>query len=285
MKNLTISFVVISLLFMVGCSSRVPPAHKGKLLTSAGYQPEILEPGKYWHGPFTQMVLIETQTVTHKESMTVIMSDKLTLTFDVRFRAHVDGSERVLNAMFNDIVADNKRVTLAKIYNTYGQMTIRNKAREVMSQYTVDDVHKNYGQISTQIAQALLPVLESTPVKLSDVALGNIQYPKVVTEAVDLAEQRRLQIEQEKAQAEIDMTKKENETRLAEADYQIRITRAKAIRDENKLIAEGITDDLIEVKRLELLQAIVENRGEGDTVFLPVEALTNHGAQMRAFQK
>lgn len=193
-----------------------------------------------------------------------------------------DKSDEVLNAMFDDIVPENGRVTLDKVYGIYGRMVVRNKAREVLSDYTVEDVHTNYKVISDQLAAAIMPALANTPLTLSDIALGNIQYPTIVTEAVERAEQKRQQIEQEKAQAEIAMTKKENERRLAEADYQIRITKAKAIRDENKLISEGITDELIEVKRLELLESIANNP-DGNTIFMPVEALTNTGAQMRMY--
>lgn len=279
MKYILAALVILS---CVACD-RVPPAHRGKVLMPAGYQPEVLTPGKYWTGLRGEMVLIETATDTMTEPMEVIMSDKLTLRFDVRFRAHIDGSDQVLNAMFDDIIPNNNRVTLKKIYDVYGRMIIRNKAREVLSEYTVEDVHKNYSKISSKLALAIMPALESTPLKLSDIALGNIKYPDIVTRAVERAEEKRQQIEQEKAQAEIALTKKENERRLAEADYQIKITKAKAIRDENKLIAEGITDELIEVKRLELLERIAMQNNNG-TIVLPVEALTNIGAQMKMFE-
>lgn len=277
------TLILIATLLLGACSfEAVPPAHKGKLLTPAGYSPEVIEPGKITTWPRQTLVLLETGTGTYKESMKVIMRDKLTLVFDVRFRARIAGNDNVINAMFNDITPENNRVTLTTVYRTYGQMIVRNKAREVLSAYSVEDVHTNYKQISSELYEAIIPAIKGTPIQMSDIALANIKYPDLVTAAVETAKERELSIEKEKAQAEIDLTKKENERRLAEADYQIRITKAKAIRDENKLIAEGVTPQLLEFRRLEVLEALGDNQ---NTVFMPVEAMTSPGAQMRIFGK
>lgn len=283
MKNTWKLAVLVPIMLLGACSFEVvPPAHKGKILSPSGYEAEILPPGKittYWR---EDLVLLETGTGTYREPMTVIMSDKLTLKFEVRFRARIAGSDPVINAMFNDIVPENGRVSLQKVYSTYGQMIVRNKSREVLSKYTVEDVHRNYGRISSELLDAILPAIKGTPLEMSDIALANIEYPILVTEAVEKAKERELDIKREQAQAEIDLTKKENALRLEEADYQIRITRAKAIRDENKLISEGVTPQLLEFRRLEVIEALGKNQ---NTVFMPVEGLVSPGAQMRIYGK
>lgn len=263
----------------------VPPAHKGKFLTSSGYQPEVLEPGKYIEGFREDLILIETQTSTYTEQVNVILSDKLSLGVELRFQGRIQGSDRVVNAMFNDIVAGgDKLLTFAEVYAVYGKMAVQNKTREVVSKYNVDEVHKNYGTLSGEISDALAPVLDNTPLQISNVAVGNINYPKVVTQAIEQAEERRLAISREQAQAEIEMTKKKNEKLLAEADYEIKITRAKAVRDENLIIGEGITPQLLELKRLEVAEALAESANESSKVFLPIEALTSTGANVEMFR-
>lgn len=263
----------------------VPPAHKGKFLTSSGYQPEVLEPGKYIEGFREDLILIETQTSTYTEHVNVILSDKLSLGVELRFQGRIQGSDRVVNAMFNDIVAGgDKLLTFAEVYAVYGKMAVQNKTREVVSKYNVDEVHKNYGVLSGEISDALAPVLDNTPLQISNVAVGNINYPKVVTQAIEQAEERRLAISREQAQAEIEMTKKKNEKLLAEADYEIKITRAKAVRDENLIIGEGITPQLLELKRLEVAEALAESANESSKVFLPIEALTSTGANVEMFR-
>lgn len=271
--------------FLVGCMETVPPAHKGKRLTPSGYEPDVLEPGRHSCWWRCTMVLLETTTQTYKERVPVIMSDKLTLFAEIRFRGRIAGSPNIINSMFNDVKAgDDDIVSFDEIYKIYGRPAVRNKVREVISDYEMDNVHKNYVRISKQIAEALKEPISRTPLEISEIALGNIQYPELVTKAINQAQERRLGIEKEKAQAEIELTKKENERRLAEADYQIKITKAKAIRDQNKIIADGVTPELLEFRRLDILENATKN-ANGNATFIPLEALTSPGFQMRMYGK
>lgn len=276
-----ILLAVITMLISACSFEIVPPAAKGKILTTSGYSPDILEPGKYTLYGRDQMILLETNTNTYTEKVKVVLADKLTLSVDVRFRGRIAGKENVINAMFNDITpgGDNK-VAFNEVYAVYGKMAVRNKTREVISQYTVEDVHKNYARLSKEIDAILTKALSNTPLEISDVALGDIAYPDVVTEAINTAKERELAIKKEQAQAEIDLTKKKNERLLAEADYQVEITKAKAIRDKNKIIGQGVTNELIELRRLEVMEAMAKS---GSTIFMPVEGMTSNGAQVRMF--
>ena len=281
MNMIKLLTAAIAISLTVGCSFQtIPPTAKGKILTTAGYSPDILPPGKITTWGRDSLITIQTNTDTYSEPVSVVLSDKLTLKVDVKFRGRLAGSDQVINSMFNDIVPQEGQVTFRSVYNVYGRMAVRNKAREVISQYSVDDVHKNYARLSQELATAIKEALVNTPLEVSDVMLGNIQYPEVVTSAITLAKERELSIKKEEAQAQIDLTKKKNERLLAEADYQIQITRAKAIRDKNKIIGQGVTPALIELRRLEVLEAMAENKS---AVFMPVEAMSGVGAQVRMF--
>mgnify|MGYP000014474148 CR=1 FL=1 len=268
-------------LFATACSfDIIPPAHKGKVLTTAGYSPELLAPGKTTLWGRDTLVLLETGTNTVSERMSIIMQDKLTLSFDVKFRSRISGNATVIDSMFNDITPFEGRVSWQQVYDIYGKQLVRKEARSVVNGYTVEDVHKNYDRISSEIFTAVSAAMEGTPLEVSDVSLGSITYPEVITKAVDLAKQRELQIKQEEAQAAIDLVKKENEKRLAQADYDIEITKAKAIRDKNKIIAEGVTSDLLELRKWEVMESLGNNK---NVVFMPVEGLTSIGAQQRIY--
>jgi regulator of protease activity HflC (stomatin/prohibitin superfamily) len=283
LNKIVMTLAVVFSLTLSACGwDTVPPATKGKVLTTIGYSKDILPPGKYTLWGRDQLVLLETGTQTYKETVDVVLADKLTLTAEVRFRGRISGTDKVINSMFNDLVpgSDNK-VSFEEAYATYGRMAVRNKTREIISQYNVEDVHKNYGRLSGEIGKVLLDALQNTPLEISDIALGTISYPKVVTDAINAAKQRNMDIDKEKAQAEIDLLRKKNERILAEADYQVDITKAKAIRDKNKIIGEGVTPALIELRRLEVLEKMSANKS---AVFMPVEAMTGTGAQVRMFQ-
>ena len=283
MKYIT-SILILLLMTVVGCSFEVvPPATKGKILGTAGYTEGVLQPGKYTLWGRDKLITLQTNTQTYKESVLVVLRDKLTLKVDVRFRGRIAGTDAVIDSMFDDVVAgDDDLIGFDEVYGIYGRMAVRNVARKVIGQYSVEDVHKNYNRLSGEIHKALLKPLEGTPIEISDLALGVISYPAVVTEAINAAKERDLAIKKEEAQAKIDMTKKKNERALARADYDIEVTRAKTVRDANKIMGSSITSQLLDLKRIEALKLMATNK---NAVFMPVEAMTSTGAQVRMYQK
>ncbi len=283
MKKLMTSLVILGALFLSSCSwETVVPASKGKVLGTSGYQSGIYEPGKYTLWGRDRMVTLHTNTDTYKETVKVLMSDKLTLFVDVRFRGRINADDAIIDAMFNDITAINDAVTFNQVYSIYGRMAVRNITREVISKYNTEDVNKNYSRISVEIGKALIIELANTPVQLSDVALGDIAYPEVITKSVEEAKGRDLAIKKEQANARIALVKKENEMLLAKADYDIEITKANTLTDANKILGKGITPQLLELKRIEALKLMAANER---AVFMPVEAMTSAGAQLRMYQK
>lgn len=284
MKKFKILLIAAAIALTTGCSFEyIPPASKGKVLTTSGYNPETLQPGKYTLWGRDKMIILKTNTNTYLEGVTVILADKLKLEVDIRFRGRISGSDSIIDSMFNDIEAgDDSIVEFNEVYRIYGQAVVRNKTREILSQYTVEDVHKNYSRLSKSIGKAIQDGLKNTPIEVSEVSLGNIAYPKVVTEAVEQAKARDLSIKKEESQSRINLTRKKNERLLAEADYQIKLTKAKAIRDSNKIIGEGITEALLKLRALEVQEVMAENNA---AVFMPFEAFSSTGAQVRMYQK
>lgn len=281
MKSTTILLLTLALL--TGCSfDTIPPAHKGKILGPAGYHPEVLPPGKVTTWFRDDLVLLETPVRTLEEQMSVLMQDRLTLRFDVRIRSEIRDDAGTINSMFDRVSPEGNRVTFEQVYLVYGQPAVRNKSREVMTRYTVDDVIQNYERISTEMFKEISKSLEGTPLVVTEVAVAELRFPDVVTQAVENAKKRELEIAQEEAQVEIEMTKKEGERRLAQADYEIRLLKAKTVRDENKVIGEGVTKELLALKTLEVQEAMAKNES---AVFIPYQAIDTIGANIRMFQQ
>ena len=277
-----VAIMTVPVLALLITFEQVPPAHKGKILTTAGYKPDLIPPSKLTLWGRDRLVLLETGTQTFKEPMSVLLSDRLTLKFDVRGRIRLADDAQVIHAMFDDITPDKNGVmTVKKVYETYGRMLVRNRARAIMSAYSIDDAHSAYKSISASLYKDLSDAFQGTPLRVSDVALGGIKFPKMVTEAVEAQKEREVAVGREQAQVEIELTNKQGEEQLAEADYRIRMLRAKTIRDENKMVSEGVTPEYLAYRRLEVMEAMASNNA---AVFMPFDAVSNPGAQMRMFQ-
>lgn len=282
-NNALVTLALVIVLALSGCSRvTVPPATKGKVLSSAGYSQDVKEPGKYWLSWFENMVILDTSTMVAKEQMTVKMRDNLDLTFDVRFRTRIAGTTKVINAMFNDIKHDNYHVSLTNVYSVYGRDIVRNVSRSVVGKYTAEEIPANFDRITAELHAGLTEKMKNSPLEVSNITLAEIKYPAVITQAIEAQHARRLAIETEQNQQAIEMVKRTNELELAKAEYDIRITRAKAIRDENELTAKGISPMLIQYRQLEVMEKLADSN---NTVFFPYEMINNVGLHNRMAQK
>lgn len=256
MKKIVSLLIVMTILITLsGCYEQIPAGYKGKIMGTSGFQPEIYPPSRVWlssFAPVETMYFVETTTKKFNEPITVLLKDKLELSGEVVFRGRINGSEKNINTIFNDMNMNDAVVTTDEVYNVYGKMIVMNTAREIISQYNVDEVNKNYARITTELYNALKPKLANLPIEISDVTIGNIRYPDIVTKAIEKAKEKRMAIEEADAKVQIRLTELKGKEEAAKAEYRIKMLEAKRIRDYNKMVAEGITPDLLKLRNLEL---------------------------------
>ncbi len=283
-KAILAIMVLTTMTLMTGCHESVPQGSKGKVLDREGFQPEVYPPSRVYTGVFGSLVLVETVTHTVNETVTVRMKDDMNLVAQVRFQLRMGEKPTSLDAVFNDIKPkDGKTITLQQVYNIYGKMLVNKIAREVLSQYNIGEVNDNFNHISSDIYQKTLLAFKPTPLIITDVALGKLDYPDVIDRAIESAAKRELEIKQAEADVQVRLTELKGKEKVAEGEYRIKMQEAKRIKDYNAMIAEGITTELLELRKLEVQQALVGAIGEGDTttIFVPYSALGSTGLQNR----
>lgn len=259
-KKLLIGLGLAGLMLLTtGCHEQVPAGTKGKIMGGTGFQPEIYPPSKVWlsNNPWNviheKMFLMQTTTKKFSEKIQVKLSkEKLNVTVPVFFIGRIKGSDAVINTLFNDLPMNDNIVTVDEVYAVYAQQTILSTTRDVISKYNVDELPQNYGRITSEIYNAVKPKLVGVPFEMSDVMIGNIDFPPVVEKAIEIATQKRMAIEEEDAKVQIELTKAAGREEVAKAQYRIQMIEAKQIRDYNRLTAEGITKDLLALKEIEL---------------------------------
>lgn len=268
---------------LTGCSPTIiPPAFKGKILTTSGYNVEILEPSKINVWGRDELVLVETGMRTVSETMVVKMKDKLDLTFEVRFRTRVAGSEAVLNSMFNDLTVTRNTVTLDQVYGIYGRDVVQQVSRSVVGKYRTEEVPENFDAITQELARSLTAAMANSPLEVSNFTLAGLQYPPTITQAIERQSERLLAIDTETNQQAIETVKRTNSLILAQMDQEVELTRARTLRDANKITADGLSDALIRYRALDVQMKQAEN---GNAVFVPYEAMGTSGMSNRIFNK
>lgn len=275
MKLVKTLVVGVMMLALQACSiDTVPPAHKGKILSGSGYSENVLESGKYYPWWWESIVLLDTSTQIFSERINVKSQDQLDVPFTVNFRTRISGSDKVINGMFNDIKHENYMISLTQVYNVYGRNVVTNASRSVMGKYKATEIAVNFDKINSEIQKEVTSRMDNSPLEVSDVTLADVAYPTLITEAVEKQHERELAIKTEQNEQAIRMVKKENEMKLAEADYEIRMVNAKAIRDENKITAEGLNPTLLQYRNLEVLEKMAASDNK---VFIPYSAMKEVG--------
>ena len=278
--------VVVVLLLLSGCYEQVPAGYKGKIRATEGFQPEIYPPSRVWLETFfpgnnDKLYLIETTTEPFKETIPVLLKDKLTVSVDVKVRGRIMNNDRNINITFNDIPLIPEKlagwdyeyggiVKVSKVYGTYIKLLVRNISRDIISEYNTDEFSKNYKRITAQLKKDLLVKSKLTPFRIEEVVLGEVKYPSVVTDAIEEAKKRRLQIEREEAQVQIELEKLKGREEIAKGENRIKLLEAERISQYNEITNKGITPQLLELRKLEIQQKLVEAlSGNSNVIYMP----------------
>lgn len=282
-----LSVIALSLL-MVGCGyETVPQGTKGKVLDRGGFNPEVYPPSRVYTGRYGHLILVETVTQTINEPITVRMKDNMDLIASVRFQLRMGNKDSSLNAVFNDILPSDDRISLMQVYNVYGKVIVNKVSREVLSSYKIGDVQANFAKISADIYSQVKSEFKPTPLIITDVALGKLRYPKVIDDAILSAAKRNLEIAQAEADVAVKLTELAGKEKVASGEYRIKMQEAKRIRDYNKMIAQGITTQLLKLRELEVQEAMVTaiKSGSAAPVFIPYGSEGSIGVQQRMYSK
>ncbi len=279
-KAAVLSLIIGTAFTMTACYETIPAGKKGKIMGKNGFQPEIYPPSRVWlsnnlwNRVKEKLYLIETTTERYNLPVTVLLKDKMTVTVPVSFRCRITDNEDVINAMFNDLKNNDNIVTVDEVYRVYGAMLVESTVRTVVSQYNVDELPSNYKKLNIDIFKHLDTAMANVPLELSDIVIGQIGYPKEVTGAIVAAKKRRMEIEKEQAQTQINLTKKAGEEKLADAEYNIKMKEAKRIRDYNKMTADGITPELLQLRQLEVQEAMVRAiQNNQNVIYMPMDMM------------
>lgn len=284
---LRVVLVACVLLTMTACYGprvEVPPAHRGKVLTSSGYQPGLKNPSSFTL-PYTwitkpQLVLAEVSDVGKEEDLEVFMpKDKLKLSFDVRGTFAISDKEERIESIFDRVtpVAVGEegytlRISFKDVYKTYAEQVVRRICRETVVKYSIEDVMTQVKEVSAEMEAAVRKELEDTPIICLQLGIANMQPPQVIVSAQEKRKKREIEIEEaeadklvklKEAQAALEVAKKQQEVDLLEAETQVLV---------DKKLAEGVTEAFIVQRALKALDKIAER---DNVIIVPMEALRN----------
>lgn len=241
----------------IGCSNPFTPAgHEGyvyefpRVFGKGGFKGIIEGPGNYGVSVWRNRVInIDLRPNTYKESFKIMTEDDLNISFSFH---------SVISVKNNSVKSVVEKYGGEKWYQRFLQKPLRTYVREVVQPYKSKEIKEKRADVADQVQQKILTYLKDTPFNLISVVVGDINYPKVVADAVEkkLAAQQLLE---EKA------TQKE----IMKKDAEIRIEEARGIAEAQKIINATLTANYLQHEAIQAQLKMAESPNH-TTVYIPV---------------
>jgi hypothetical protein len=249
-----------------GCTQRVPPGYIGMVMKPGGLTGEILAPGNHTCYGRDKMVLVEMAEITYTEKLKVLCKDDLNMSFDLKVRARLRTSAgkdilAVLNRQGSSIQwkGDTGVLGFGNLYATYVKGPARSLARGHISKYQTTDIRADRKAIEKAIKTDVLKASKGTPIEITMVVTSNLDYPEVITRAMESKREREIKIGEERAKQAMELLKADNRLKVAQKMKITRAAEAEAEAIYNKLMASSLTDKYLQLRAIETRLALYSN--------------------------
>jgi len=256
MKQTWILTIAAVLLCLAGCTNPSTPAgHEGyvkenpRIWGKGGFRGILKGPANYgvslWRN---EVENVDFRPQTYAENFKILARDELNISF--RFQTIIKIKPGTIKSVVEDFAG-------AKFYARYIKEPLRAMVRKNVQTLESRQVKEKRTDIAAAVMAELTDYLEGTPfVPLSGV-VGNIDYPKVVTEAVE-----------KKLAAKQLLDEKETQREIAKKDAEIRIEEARGIAEAQRIINSTLTVNYLQHEAInaQLKMAASPNH---TTVYIP----------------
>ncbi len=192
---------------------------------------QIYSDGVVWHWPWVRMIDYNLQWQTYSEKVAILTKDELhiNMTVSVTLRPKKDELPLLELEVGRDYYDNIVRPEFISI------------TRNVFSSYKYSRVSPDSPKIEEEIYQTLIRKTAGKHLEFDNVTVDHIEYPAIVTSAVN----NKLAVEQA-------IEQKDYELKIAAKDAEIQRTLAKGQRDAQQIIDAGLTPLYLQYKALEV---------------------------------
>lgn len=243
--------LVLILLFAVFAPYAIVPAgHTGVLVTFGSVSDNVMADGFHFKLPWQNVILVDNRA--QKASLTTLAFSSDIQQVDVNVSVNYSVDRATSQNLYKNVGTS--------YYDTVMLPRIMENIKAVFSKYTAENLVGAREELSKQVKQLLTTEMRLYGIEILSVAIEDVDFTNAFTDAVEakqVAEQTKLKVEIE--QSEKLMTEKTNAERaivtanaaaeVAKIDadakaYALRV-QAEAEAEANKLIAESVTQELI----------------------------------------
>lgn len=220
-----IVLVIPILLLVSGCGRTVDPGKRGLRWSplSGGLTKEPLKDGFYWKAPWNDVFVYDVRYQSFTEKVDALTADDLSVTLHA--------------AITMSPIAEEVYFLAQEVGNNWYQQLVRpqflSAVRGVVAQYTMVTLPERSSEIGNKIEAVMVESLKGRHLNIYSVALSEIEFSKMVLQAIEQKQAK----EQEKEQKEFEMV-------IAQRNAEIARIQAKGEGDALQIRAEGEGESL-----------------------------------------
>ena len=235
-RFLTILIAAIAFILLLASTTSVPTGHVGVLTLFGKVTGDVLTEGIHLINPLKSVQKMTIQTQSRKESASVPSKEGLMLSLDTSllFKLNGDKAAHVLQTV---------GVGYAE---TIVEPELRSAIRGATAAHSSNDLYTNGRElIQQQIKEDLIAKLAPRGVIVEDVLLRDVQLPPLLKASIEAKQQA----EQEALRMSFVLQKEKQEAERKSIE-------AKGIADFQKIVAQGISPQLLEWKGIEATEKL-----------------------------
>ena len=249
------ALVLLVFLRMWGTNPNTPAGYEGyvyenpRMFGNGGFRGDLKGPANYglslWRNEVTN---VDFRPQTYSETFKILAKDELNISF--RFQSIIKIENGTIKTVVEDFAGE-------AFYKRYIKEPLRAMVRKNVQSLKSREIKEKRKEIAEAVAADLQKHLKETPFILISAIVGNIDYPQVVTEAVE-----------KKLAAQQLLDEKETQREIAKKDAEIRIEEAKGIAEAQKIINTTLTRNYLQHEAIQAQLKMAESPNH-TTVYIP----------------
>ncbi|HJZ64206.1 MAG TPA: prohibitin family protein [Candidatus Acidoferrum sp.] len=235
-RFLRIVIAVLIFILLLASTTSIPTGHVGVLTLFGKVTGDVLPEGIHLINPLKSVEKLSIQTQSRKESASVPSKEGLILSLDTSLLFHLD-KERAAQ-VFQSVGSDYAEKVV--------EPELRSSIRGATAAHSANDLYTNGRElVQQQIKNDLSAQLAPRGVIVEDVLLRDVQLPGPLKQSIEAKQQA----EQDALRMSFILQKEKQEAERKSIE-------AKGIADFQKIVAQGISPQLLEWKGIEATEKL-----------------------------
>jgi regulator of protease activity HflC (stomatin/prohibitin superfamily) len=233
---MTILGVIVALLVLFNCTTRVDTGHVGVLTLFSRVTGETLPEGLHLINPLKSVHQLSVQTQALKETANVPSNEGLILTLDTTLQYRLDSNKAA--EVFQKIGRDYVEKVV--------EPNLRSSVREVTASHSANALYTGAREeVANKIQESLTAALSPRGIYVERVLLRDIQLPPMLKASIEAKQQA----EQDALRMSFILQKEKQEAERKRIE-------AQGISDFQRIVAQGISPQLLEWKGIEATEKL-----------------------------